>query len=162
MLMSLHNIFVFHMSFHFLIMAQNESIHVDLVSFGHTFGVPKNVDLLYSIRHFPTTNVENYQQYDGRHKRIQNELFNHREYEELIQTITEQLSKYLLEHPTHSLRIAVGCEEGRHRSVAVIERLSELLRPSYTIEIHHRDLQRMKSEKHRQRERTTNRDRKYQ
>lgn len=139
-------------------MAQNETIHLNLFSFGHSFGVPKNADLLYSIRHLPTTNVENYQRYDGRHKRIQNELLNLPEYEELIQTITEQLSK----HQTNSISIAVGCEEGQHRSVAVIERLGELLGTKYTIEIHHRDLQRTKSEKNRQRERTTNRDRKYQ
>ncbi|CAF1533362.1 unnamed protein product [Adineta steineri] len=46
-----------------------EDITIELIS----FGVPQNIDLLYSVRHFPTANVENYQQYDGRHKRIQNE-----------------------------------------------------------------------------------------
>ena len=143
-------------------MAQNNTIRINLFSFGHSFGVPKNVDLLYSIRHLPTTNVENYQRYDGRHKRIQNELLNLSEYDELIKTITEQLKKYIENHSSDSISIAVGCEEGRHRSVAVIERLGEIFSTNYEIQIHHRDLQRMKSEKTRQRERTTNRDRKYQ
>ncbi|CAF1462988.1 unnamed protein product [Adineta steineri] len=38
-----------------------EDITIELISFGHSFGVPQNIDLLYSVRHFPTINVENYQ-----------------------------------------------------------------------------------------------------
>ena len=42
-------------------MTQVSGINIKLISFGHSYGVAKNVDLLYSIRHFPETNVENYQ-----------------------------------------------------------------------------------------------------
>ncbi len=142
-------------------MTESKNININLLSFGHSFGIPKQVDLLYSIRDFPVTNVENYQQYDGRHKRIQNELLNLTEYEEILKTIPEQLLKYIQEHQTNSITIAVGCEQGRHRSVAVIERLAELLSSTYNVQINHRDLQRTKSEKTRQKERTKNRDKKY-
>jgi len=142
-------------------MAEAKDIDINLFSFGHSFGVPKQVDLFYSVRHFPTTNVENYQQYDGRHKRIQNELLNLPEYEDLLKTINEDLMKYIQEHHTNPIKVAVGCEQGRHRSVAVIERLAELLGNTYNVQVNHRDLQRTKSEKNRQRERTKNRDRKY-
>jgi UPF0042 nucleotide-binding protein len=145
----------------FLSMAEAKDIDVNLMSFGHSHGVPKQVDLFYSVRHFPETNVENYQQYDGRHKRIQNELLNLPEYEDLLKTITADLMKYIEEYHTNPIKIAVGCEHGRHRSVAVIERIAELLGSTYNVQITHRDLQRTKSEKNRQRERTKNRDRKY-
>ncbi|CAF1151859.1 unnamed protein product [Adineta steineri] len=72
-----------------ILMVEADDITIELISFGHSFGVPQNIDLLYSVRHFPATNVENYQQYDGRHKRIQTELFNLVEYEDIIKMITE-------------------------------------------------------------------------
>lgn len=142
-------------------MAESEKSHIKLFSFGHSYGVPKKVDLIYSVRNFPVTNVDNFQQYDGRHKRIQNELLNLTEYEELVKTIPEQLKDFLNEHPTNSVTIAIGCEQGRHRSVAIIERLGELLGMSYNVEINHRDLQRMGNDKTKQNERRKNRDRKY-
>jgi UPF0042 nucleotide-binding protein len=142
-------------------MAQTQDINIKLFSFGHAFGVPKKVDLLYSVRHFPTTNVENYQQYDGRHKRIQDELLHLTEYEDIIKTIIEQLTNFINEHKKDSITLAVGCEQGRHRSVAVVERLAELLGVTYNVEVNHRDLKRTSYDKIKQRERTKNRDRKY-
>ena len=142
-------------------MTQTEDINIKLLSFGQSFGVPEKVDLLYSVRHFPTTNVENYQKYDGRHIRIQNELLHLTEYEDLLKTISEQLTNFIHEHKQNSITVAVGCEQGRHRSVAVIERLAELLRLTYKVEVSHRDLQRTGYDKSKQRERTKNRDRKY-
>ena len=138
------------------------SIRIHLFSFGHSFGVPKNVDLIYSVRHFPETNIENYQQYDGRHSRIQNELLHLTEYKDLIQTIIEQVKTYIQEHNQTSIEVAVGCERGRHRSVAVVERLAELLGESYSIEIDHRDLKRTEHDKNKQKQRMKNRDEKYQ
>ncbi|CAF1428459.1 unnamed protein product, partial [Adineta steineri] len=111
-----------------------EDITIELISFGHSFGVSQNIALLYSMRHFPTTNVENYQQYDGRHKRIQNELLNLVEYEDIIKMITEQLSIFIHNQKKNSIKLAAGCEQGQHRSVAVIERLVELLKVTYNVE----------------------------
>ena len=142
-------------------MAQAQDINIKLLSFGHCFGLPKKVDLLYSIRHFPGTNVENYQQYDGRHKRIQNELLNSTEYEDLLKTITEDLMNLIHEHKQFSITVAVGCERGRHRSVAMVERLAEVLGTTHNVGVNHRDLQRTKDDKKKRNERTKNRDRKY-
>ncbi|CAF0848590.1 unnamed protein product [Rotaria sordida] len=142
-------------------MTEAQDINIKLFSFGHSFGVPKTVDLLYSVRHFPVPNVDNYQQYDGRHKRIQNELLNLVQYEDIIKTIIEQLMNFIHEHKKNSITLAIGCEQGRHRSVAIIERLADLLGTTYNVEVKHRDLQRTGYDKKKQRERTTNRDRKY-
>ncbi|CAF1314809.1 unnamed protein product [Adineta steineri] len=102
-------------------MVEVEDITIELISFGHSFGVPQNIDLLYSVRHFSTANVENYQQYDRRHKRIQNELLNLVKYEDIIKMITEQLLSFIHNQKKNSIKLAVGCEQGQHRSVAVIE-----------------------------------------
>ncbi|CAF3338463.1 unnamed protein product [Rotaria socialis] len=142
-------------------MAQVEDINIKLFSFGHSFGVPIDVDLLFSIRHLPVTNVENYQQYDGRHQRIQNELLHLAEYEGFLETIIEQLKNFINEHNKNSITIAIGCEQGRHRSVALVERLGDLLGNTYNVNVNHRDLERTGYERRKQRERTKNRDRKY-
>jgi UPF0042 nucleotide-binding protein len=142
-------------------MAEANNIDVNLMSFGHAFGVPKQVDLCYSVRQFQETNIENFHQYDGRHKRVQNELLNLPEYDDLLKRISAELPKYIEKHQTNPITIAVGCEQGRHRSVAVIERLAELFGSTYNVQITHRDLHRTKSEKDRKRERTKNRDQKY-
>ncbi|CAF4334710.1 unnamed protein product [Rotaria sp. Silwood2] len=142
-------------------MIQTHDINIKLFSFGHSFGVPKTVDLLYSVRHFPVSNVDSYQQYDGRHKRIQNELLNLRQYEDIIKTIIEQLTNFIQEHNKTSITLAIGCEQGRHRSVATVERLADLLGTTYNVEVSHRDLQRTGYDKKKQKERAKNRDRKY-
>ncbi|CAF0811308.1 unnamed protein product [Adineta steineri] len=95
-------------------MVEAEDITIELISFGHSFGVPQNIDLLYSIRHFPTINVENYQQYDGRHKRIQSQLLNFVKYEDIIKMITEQLSSFIHNQKKNLIKLAVTCEQGQH------------------------------------------------
>jgi hypothetical protein len=42
---------------------------------------------LYSLEYFSATNVENYQRYYGRPKRIQNELLHLTEYEDILKMI---------------------------------------------------------------------------
>lgn len=142
-------------------MTQAQCINIKFLSFGYSYGVPKNVDLLFSARHLPMTNVDNYQQYDGRHKRIQNELLDLPEYEEMLKTIMEKLQNFIHEQGKHSITVAVGCEQGRHRSVAIIERLATMLGTNDHIEVNHRDLQRTGCDKKKQQERAKNRDRKY-
>lgn len=138
-----------------------EKICIKLISFGHTFGVPKDVDFLYSIRHLPVSHIENYRQYNGKHLRLQNELFSLSEYNEMLNKIHDQLTSFIPHSTGESITVDVGCEEGQHRSVAMIERLGELLGLSHPVEIDHRDLQRMRHGKKKKRERTKNRDHKY-
>lgn len=142
-------------------MTQVQGVSIKLLSFGHCFGVPEDIDLLYSVRHFPTAGVENHQQYDGRHKRIQSELLQMMQYEDLIKMIIEQIAHFPEKPDKHNVIVAIGCDQGRHRSVAIVERLAELLRISYNVEINHRDLQRTGYDKKKKRERTANRDKKY-
>ncbi len=68
-------------------MTQTPDIIIKLFSFVHSFGAPKTVDLLYSLEYFSATNVENYQRYYGRPKRIQNELLHLTEYEDILKMI---------------------------------------------------------------------------
>jgi UPF0042 nucleotide-binding protein len=54
------------------------------------------------------------------------------------------LPQYVAEGKAH-LMIAIGCTGGRHRSVAIAERLAEIFRdrPEYFVEVAHRDVDRV-------------------
>ena len=136
-------------------------ICINLISFGHSFGVPKDVDFVYSIRHLSVSFIENYRQYDGRHVRLQNELFSLPEYDQMLQMIHDQLISTIRNAKNQHITVAIGCEQGQHRSVAMIERLAELLKLFYQVEIQHRDLHRLGKNKEKKRERTKIRDQKY-
>ncbi|CAF3903235.1 unnamed protein product, partial [Rotaria sp. Silwood1] len=104
----------------FLRITQAQAIHIKLFSFSHSLDIRKTVDSLCSVDHFPVPNVNNYQQYDGRHKEIQNKLLNLTQYQDLIKTIIEQLTNFIQEHIKTCITLAIGCEQGRHRSVATV------------------------------------------
>ena len=138
-----------------------QNVQINLVSFGHAFGVPKGATLLYSIRHLPPSDVENHRQYDGRHARLHNELLAMPEYEAMLKTIREQVISFIPNYKGDSITVAIGCDQGQHRSVALVELLAQQLNETYEVQIEHRDLQRTRSDKKKQRERTEDRDKKY-
>ena len=138
-----------------------QNVQINLMSFGHSFGVPKHADLLYSVRHLQTSDMENHREYDGRHARLQNELLSYPEYVAMLKTIKEQVISFIPNFKGDSMTVAIGCQQGQHRSVALVELLAEQLNDTCQVQIAHRDLQRTRFDKKKQRERVENRDRKY-
>ena len=134
---------------------------INLTSFSPAFGIPSDAQLVFSVRHLSSADIKQLRRYDGRHKGIQEQLLSREEYQSTIEMIVEQVKNFLCDQKTNAITVAVGCERGRHRSVAVIERLAEIFEDGYDIEIVHRDLERTRYEKSKQRERNLNRDRKY-
>lgn len=134
---------------------------ISLMSFGHSFGIPKQVDFLYSARHLSSDTIKNLKRYDGRQKGIQNQLLYLEEYENFINQIMEQLKSFLTDYKDKTITIAIGCEKGQHRSVAIVERLHEILVEDFDVLRIHRDLGRSRFNKIKQQERRENRDTKY-
>lgn len=134
-------------------------IRVLILSFGYCYGAPKHHDLLYNLRGYPAPQASTCKRYDGTHSNLQNELLCQEEYQTLLQTIEQDL-RQALERYEDSLDdaqivVAVGCEEGRHRSVAVVEHVINHMSAirtkcmlSFTHE--HRDLHRKREQKAKQ------------
>ncbi len=120
---------------------------VSLVSFGFKYGIPYGTDLLFDVRFLPNPHfVPELRERTGREEEILGFLDKTPEFRELVERISDLLL-YLLPLYRRELRsylsVAVGCTGGRHRSVAVVERLGTLLRSEgWAVQPHHRDIAR--------------------
>jgi RNase adapter protein RapZ len=125
---------------------EGNPLHVQILSFGHKYGVPNQVDLLFDVRHLPNPYFEKgLRELPGTDKKVTNFLDKQAEVGETIRRFTDLL-EYLL--PLYKregksyLTIGVGCTGGRHRSVMVANRLGKALQSEgMEITVLHRDVQ---------------------
>ncbi len=121
-------------------------LHLHFVSFGHKYGVPSQVDLLFDVRHLPNPFFEKgLRNLPGTDKKVIAFLEKQDEAEETIRRFTE-LMEYLLplyrREGKSYLTIGIGCTGGRHRSVMVAERLGKALeKDDFDVSVAHRDVQ---------------------
>ncbi len=122
---------------------------VALLSFGYSFGIPFETDLLMDVRFLPNPYfVEELRRFKGDHPKVSEYVLQWEETKEFLRHVYN-LIRFLLplyqkEMKTH-LTIAVGCTGGRHRSVAIVNRLAEMLRDELTkmgilLSVQHRDV----------------------
>jgi UPF0042 nucleotide-binding protein len=121
-------------------------IRVQIVSFGHKFGSPRDLDLLFDVRHLPNPYFEKtLKEKTGDDAKIVKYLDG---FEEVRETVSrfEGLLEYLLPFYQREgksyLNIGIGCTGGRHRSVMVANRLRDLLKKAkFDVSVVHRDMQ---------------------
>lgn len=116
--------------------AQDESssgrMTVTLLSFGYSFGIPPEADLLMDVRFLPNPYfVEELKRLNGEDPRVAEYVLQWEEAREFLKRVHDLL-RFLLplyerERKTH-LTIAVGCTGGRHRSMVMVNRLADMLR----------------------------------
>jgi UPF0042 nucleotide-binding protein len=127
-------------------LADGAPFRVHIVSFGHKFGSPRDLDLMFDVRHLPNPFFEpKLKDLVGVHPKVVKYLRKHAEVEETIDRFADLL-RYLLPFYQREgkayLTVGVGCTGGRHRSVMVANRLGELLRDQdFDVSVIHRDLQ---------------------
>lgn len=121
-------------------------IRVQIASFGHKFGNPRDLDLMFDVRHLPNPYFEKaLKDLSGEDSKVVKYLRKHPEVIETIERFGELL-EYLLPFYQREgksyLTIGIGCTGGRHRSVMVAAELGERLRKSgYNVSVVHRDMQ---------------------
>jgi RNase adapter protein RapZ len=119
---------------------------IQVVSFGHKFGSPRDLDLMFDVRHLPNPFFEpKLKDLDGDDPRIVKFLHKHPEVEETVDRFSGLLD-YLLPFYKREgkayLTVGVGCTGGRHRSVMVANRLAESLKEQkFDVSVIHRDIQ---------------------
>ena len=121
-------------------------LKVEVVSFGHKYGGPRGVDLLFDVRHLPNP----YFQKDLKHlvgedPKIVEYLLAQPEVTETIERFTDLLlyllPRYQREGKSY-LTIGIGCTGGRHRSVMVANSLKKILKENnFDASVTHRDMQ---------------------
>jgi len=121
---------------------------VILLSFGYSFGIPFETDLLIDVRFLPNPYfVEELKGLRGDHPKVAEYVLQWEETKEFLRHVQEfirfLLPLYERERKTH-LTIAVGCTGGRHRSIVIVNRLAEMLRDELKkrgvfLSVQHRD-----------------------
>jgi UPF0042 nucleotide-binding protein len=124
---------------------QNQ-FHVQLISFGHKYGTPYGLDLMFDVRHLVNPYfVPELKEFNGTDKKIIDFL---EKQDEVCETRKRffDLLRYLL--PLYKregksyLTIGIGCTGGKHRSVYMTENLSKSLKElGFDTSTVHRDYQ---------------------
>ncbi len=119
-----------------------------LLSFGYSFGVPYEADLLIDVRFLPNPHfVDELKPLNGNDSGVAKYVLRGDEANEFVKRLQDfigfLLPLYVREGKTH-LTIAVGCTGGRHRSIVIVNRLAELLRTEWAdrgvlLSVRHRD-----------------------
>ncbi|MCL4836368.1 MAG: RNase adapter RapZ [Thermoanaerobaculia bacterium] len=120
---------------------------VSVISFGFKYGIPYGSDLLFDVRFLPNPHfVEGLRERTGLEAPVQDFLDRQADFPDLLDRLGDLLGyllpRYQRENRSY-LSIAVGCTGGRHRSVAVAERLAgTLAEAGWSVRLLHRDVER--------------------
>jgi UPF0042 nucleotide-binding protein len=118
---------------------------VSVMSFGFRHGVPPDADLVLDVRFLPNPQyVPKLKPLTGRDSAVKRYIDSFNETREFAKRVTD-LVLYLLPHYVREgksyLTIAFGCTGGRHRSVAMAEKMAERIgREGYKVKVNHRDV----------------------
>lgn len=120
---------------------------VTIITFGFKYSMPYNVDLLFDVRFLPNPHfVEALRPKTGLDPEVVAYLQERPEYDNfygrLLDFIRYLVPQYRKEMKSY-LTIGIGCTGGKHRSVAIGQRLgNDLESDGYSVEIVHRDCRR--------------------
>ena len=121
-------------------------LKVEVVSFGHKYGTPRGLDLMFDVRHLPNPYFQkDLKHLHGEDAEIIDFLNAQEDVGETIARFTDLLAylvpRYQKEGKSY-LSIGVGCTGGRHRSVMVANSVRDALsKLGYEASVTHRDLQ---------------------
>jgi UPF0042 nucleotide-binding protein len=125
-------------------------MRVQVMSFGHKYGNPGDLELLFDVRHLPNPHfVPELKRLSGHDPRVVKFLRSDDEVKETLKRFTDLLS-YLL--PLYKregksyVTVGIGCTGGRHRSVMIANALARALRKAgFDAHASHRDVRKSKS-----------------
>lgn len=119
---------------------------VVLASFGFKHGLPLDADLVFDVRFLPNPQyVESLRPSDGRDARVADYVLKWPLTATFLRRLTgflEFLMPHYMNEGKTQLVIGIGCTGGRHRSVAIAERLAAILRSRrHMVVVQHRDIE---------------------
>lgn len=123
-------------------------MRVQVMSFGHKYGNPGDLELLFDVRHLPNPHfVPELRRLSGHDNRVVKYLRAQPDVQETLQRFTDLLS-YLL--PLYKregksyVTVGIGCTGGRHRSVMIANALARALRrEGFDARATHRDVRKV-------------------
>jgi UPF0042 nucleotide-binding protein len=127
-------------------------MRVQVLSFGHKYGNPGDMELLFDVRHLPNPHfIPELRPLSGHDKRVVKYLKEQPEVEETLRRFYDLLEYLLPQYQREGksyVTVGIGCTGGRHRSVMIANALGrKLRRAGFDAQAVHRDVR--KSNRHR-------------
>ncbi|HEX8649386.1 MAG TPA: RNase adapter RapZ [Pyrinomonadaceae bacterium] len=134
---------------------QGTPMRVQVLSFGHKYGSPPDMELLFDVRHLPNPYfVAGLRDLSGHDRRVVKYLSSQTEVKETLERFSDLLD-YLL--PLYKregksyVTVGIGCTGGRHRSVMIANALARRLRRTgFDAQAVHRDVKKAKPRRRRE------------
>ncbi len=122
-----------------------EAAVITVRSFGFKYGIPIDSDLVFDVRFLKNPYyVEELKHKTGLEKEVADYVFEDENTGKFVEKLKDMLTflipLYIKEGKT-SLVISIGCTGGRHRSVAISEKIGKILSESFSnVSTYHRDI----------------------
>jgi UPF0042 nucleotide-binding protein len=126
--------------------AESPGVRVTIVSFGFKYGLPADADMVADMRFLPNPFwIPELKALTGLDPEVSAYVLGGEGAEVFVAAYAKALAPVLAGYQRENKRhatIAIGCTGGKHRSVAVGEKLASLLRaePGVVVNVKHRDL----------------------
>jgi UPF0042 nucleotide-binding protein len=126
--------------------ADTPGVQVTILSFGFKYGLPADADLVADMRFLPNPFwLPELKAHTGLDDEVRDYVLSQTGADEFLANYTAALAPVLAGYQRENKRhatIAIGCTGGKHRSVAVAEKLGALVRslPGVAVSVKHRDL----------------------
>jgi UPF0042 nucleotide-binding protein len=121
-----------------------ESLRVSLVSFGYSYGIPSDVDIVFDCRFLPNPHwIDELRPLTGLDEPVARYVLDQEPaqhfLDDVVRMLDWQIPAFAKEGKSY-LSIAIGCTGGRHRSVAIAEEVRKRL--DLDTAVFHRDIAR--------------------
>ncbi|GAB2544022.1 RNase adapter RapZ [Brachybacterium huguangmaarense] len=125
--------------------AEEQALSINILSFGFKYGIPIEADHVSDVRFVPNPYwVPELRPLRGTDKAVSDVVLSDANAQEFIEKYLEMITPVLRgysQENKHFTTLAIGCTGGKHRSVAISERLGDLLlRAGHPVRVRHRDL----------------------
>lgn len=123
---------------------EKNMFRVEIVSFGFKYGLPIDSDIVMDVRFLPNPYyIEELRPQTGLDKEVYDYVMQQTEtesfYKKFIDLVDFTLPGYKKEGKSN-VTIAIGCTGGKHRSVALVERIANKIKADgYHVNVSHRD-----------------------
>lgn len=120
-------------------------LFINVLSFGFKYGIPVDSDLVFDVRFLPNPYyIPELKPYSGNDRPVRDYVLSKTETEQFIDKLIDMLEFLLPNYKKEGKRqliISIGCTGGRHRSVAIANKIHEILSHSgYSVTVDHRDV----------------------
>jgi UPF0042 nucleotide-binding protein len=130
-----------------LLPAMTRRMKITLLSFGYSYGIPTEADIVMDVRLLPNPFfVSELRGLTGKDAQVRDYVLKQGETTPFLERFSEMIT-YLIplyeKEGKSYLTIAIGCTGGKHRSVVITERMAEMLsQRDQSITVRHRDVER--------------------